>query len=101
MKQTACEPFARARCIINMTTQCAVQIVDLAGTGGEPLTRVPAGVKFSGSEHRFHPLRRWQRGVGNCATDFQLRIKRLACDAQTHDLARALDTRVDPADATE
>ena len=67
-----------------MTTQCAVQIVDLAGAGGEPLTRVPAGVKFSGTEHRFHPLGRWQRRVENCAADFQMRIKRLARDEQTH-----------------
>src|SRR5712675_668733 len=97
MKQTACEAFACARCIINMATQCAVQIVDPPGAGREPLTRVPAGVKFSGSKYRFHPLRRWQRGVENCATDFQMRIKRLARDEQTHDLARAFENRIDPA----
>src|SRR4029077_12730783 len=80
MKQSACKSLARARGVINMTTQCVVQIVDLPSARREPLTRVPAGVKFSGSKHRLHPLRHRQRGVENCATDFQMWIKRLARD---------------------
>ena len=101
MKQSPCKPLARARCVINMTTQCIVQIVDLPSARGEPLARIPAGIKFSGSENRFHPVRHRQRGVENCATDFQMRIKRLARDEQTHDLARAFENRVDPAVAQE
>src|SRR4051794_3190195 len=101
VKQSARESLAYPCRIINVAMQCAMQIVDLAGAGGEPLTRIPAGVKFSGTEHRFYPIRHWQRGVEDCATDFQMRIKRLARDEQPHDLAGTFENRVDPAVAEE
>jgi len=54
-EQTACEPFALCALHNQHGTQCAVQIVDLAA----PVKNTDAGtagVKFSRTEYRFHPL---------------------------------------------
>src|SRR3954470_21879322 len=84
-----------------MLLQIAMEIVDLTGAGREPLPRIPAGVKFSGSENCFHPFRHRQLGVKNSAAYFQMRIERFARDEQSHDFARAFEDRVDPAIAQE
>ena len=68
-----------------MLLQIAMEIVDLTGAAGEPLPRIPAGVEFSGREHRFRALRHRQLGVENRAADFQMRIKRFTGDEQAHD----------------
>src|SRR5881397_526250 len=54
-----------------MLLQIAMDIVDLTGTAGEPLPRIPAGVEFSGREHRFRALRHRQLGVENRAPTFK------------------------------
>src|SRR5262249_6437732 len=51
VKQSAREPLARARGVIDVAQKCLVQIVDLTRAIRQPLTRIPAGIKFSGSQN--------------------------------------------------
>src|SRR5207247_8099859 len=84
---SAREAFACARCVINMATQCAVQIVDFAGAIRQPLARVPASVKFSRTENRFRAIGHRQLCVENCSADFQMWIECFTRDEQPHDFA--------------
>ena len=84
-----------------MRLQIGMQIVDLARAAGQPLARIPTGIKFSGSENGFDALRHRQLRIENCAADFQMRIERLARDEQAHDFARAFENQVDAAIAQE
>src|SRR6266566_2476920 len=77
-----------------MSLKIAVEIVDLACATGQPLARVPSGVKFPGREDRFGALRHRQLRIKNCATHFQMRIERLARDEEPHDFTRAFKDRV-------
>src|SRR5260370_31434405 len=80
-----------------MAAQRLMQIVDLAGIAGQPLARIPAGIKFSGGETGFGALRHWQLRVENCAADFEMRIERFACNEEPHDFARSFEDEIDPA----
>src|SRR5436305_15088090 len=91
MKQTASESFARPRRIIDLALQDFVQIIDLPSAVWHPLAGIPAGVKFSGTENGFRALGRWQFGVENRATDFQVRIERFTRDEEPHDFAGSFE----------
>src|ERR1700722_19437639 len=90
VEKTACQFFAGGSGIIDMLLQIAVQVVYFGRAIRQPLARVPAGVKFSGTENCLCALRHWQSRIKNRAADFQMRIERFARDEQPHDLARTL-----------
>ena len=50
MKQPTGESSARPRRVTDVALEIRVEIVDLARAIWQPLTRIPAGVKFPGSE---------------------------------------------------
>src|SRR4030095_8119108 len=97
MKQSARESFTRSRCVIDVAAQSLVQIIDLTCAIRQPLARIPAGVKFAGTENGFRAVGHRQLRIENCAADFQMRIERFARDEQTHDFARAFEDCVYPA----
>src|SRR4029077_3499803 len=95
MKQSARESLARTRGVIDVTKKYFVQTVDLARTIRQPLARIPAGIKFSGTQNGFRPVRHRQLRVENRPADFQMRVERLACDEETHDFTRTFEDCVD------
>ena len=97
VKQPARQFLARPRRVIDMLLQIAMEIVDLASAAREPLSRIPAGVKFAGRENRFRAFRHRQLGIENCAADFQMRIERFTRNKQPHNFTRAFENRVDAA----
>src|SRR6516164_7572367 len=101
MKQSARESFARSRGIIHVSSQIAMETVNLAGTGREPLARIPSGVKFPRREHGFQSLGHWQSRVENRTADFQMWVERFAGDKKPHDFARAFENHINPTIAQE
>src|SRR4249919_2994726 len=95
MKQSACESLARARGVIDVPQKSFVQVIDLARAVWQPLARIPAGVKFSGTQNGFRSIGHRQLRVENPTAYFQMRVKRFACYEETHDFARAFEDCVD------
>src|ERR1700680_3209268 len=74
-----------------------MQVADLVRAAREPLARIPAGVKFSGSEKGFRALGHRQLRVENRAANLQMRVERFARDKKPHDLARSFEDKIDAA----
>src|SRR5205809_1751399 len=89
MKQTTREPLACSRRVIHMRSEIGMQVVDPPRADGEPLSRVPYGVKFSRTENRLSALGHRQLRIENRAADFEMWIECLAGDEQPHDFARS------------
>ncbi|KAF5409248.1 MAG: hypothetical protein Udaeo2_04910 [Candidatus Udaeobacter sp.] len=80
-----------------MALQRRMQIINLARAVQHPLARIPAGIKFSGTDNRLRALGHRQLCVENRAADFQVRIERFARNEQPHDFARAFENSIDAA----
>src|SRR5690349_24430382 len=56
MEQTARQFPTRARGVTNVRSELVVEFLQISGVRRQPLSWVPAGVKFPGSEHGLQPL---------------------------------------------
>src|ERR1700730_16869194 len=98
MKQPTGELLTGRGRIIDMLAQDMVEVsIGFTGAAGQPLSWVPTGVKFSGTKHGLQSFRFGQGGIEDGTAYLQMRIQRLARNEETHDLARSLENRVDPA----
>src|SRR5437867_6372898 len=90
-----CPVFFQAGDGIRYRTVTGVQTcaLPISGVTGQPLARIPASIKLSGTENSFGALGHWQLRVEDRAANFQMRIERFAGNEEPHDFARAFEDR--------